>query len=129
MRLRRRRRIDEVTHRLGLHQIKLAVEHGTAGELAWLSWAGTGGLKRGQEEGILKGMYRLREGPAGSGMGASIPRVQLLGSGVMLTVPSPESRFTEKTARLTLFAGASCQPAGSVHESFGRGRSARGPVP
>jgi pyruvate dehydrogenase E1 component len=29
-------------------------------------------------------MYRLREGPAGSGMGASIPRVQLLGSGTIL---------------------------------------------
>jgi pyruvate dehydrogenase E1 component len=42
------------------------------------------GLKKGQEEGILRGMYRLREGPAGSGMGASIPRVQLLGSGTIL---------------------------------------------
>jgi len=42
------------------------------------------GLKKGQEEGILKGIYRLREGPAGSGMGASIPRVQLLGSGTIL---------------------------------------------
>ena len=42
------------------------------------------GLKKGQEEGILRGIYRLREGPAGSGMGASIPRVQLLGSGTIL---------------------------------------------
>jgi len=42
------------------------------------------GLKKGQEEGILKGMYRLREGPAGSGTGLSIPRVQLLGSGTIL---------------------------------------------
>jgi pyruvate dehydrogenase E1 component len=42
------------------------------------------GLKKGQEAGILKGMYRLREGPAGSGMGMSIPRVQLLGSGTIL---------------------------------------------
>ncbi|HEU0200470.1 MAG TPA: pyruvate dehydrogenase (acetyl-transferring), homodimeric type, partial [Burkholderiaceae bacterium] len=42
------------------------------------------GLKKGQEEGILRGMYRLREGPAGSGMGLSIPRVQLLGSGTIL---------------------------------------------
>jgi pyruvate dehydrogenase E1 component len=42
------------------------------------------GLKKGQEEGILRGMYRLREGPAGSGMGKSIPRVQLLGSGTIL---------------------------------------------
>ncbi len=42
------------------------------------------GLKKGQEEGILRGMYRLREGPAGSGMGASIQRVQLLGSGTIL---------------------------------------------
>ncbi len=42
------------------------------------------GLKKGQEEGILKGMYLLREGPAGSGMGKSIPRVQLLGSGTIL---------------------------------------------
>jgi pyruvate dehydrogenase E1 component len=42
------------------------------------------GLKKGQEEGILKGMYLLREGPAGSGMGKSIARVQLLGSGTIL---------------------------------------------
>ncbi len=42
------------------------------------------GLKKGQEEGILKGMYLLREGPAGSGMGKSIPRAQLLGSGTIL---------------------------------------------
>jgi pyruvate dehydrogenase E1 component len=42
------------------------------------------GLRKGQEEGILKGMYRLREGPAGSGTGLSIPRVQLLGSGTIL---------------------------------------------
>ena len=42
------------------------------------------GLKKGQEEGILRGMYLLREGPAGSGMGKSIPRVQLLGSGTIL---------------------------------------------
>jgi pyruvate dehydrogenase E1 component len=42
------------------------------------------GLKKGQEDGILKGMYRFREGPAGSGSGLSIPRVQLLGSGSIL---------------------------------------------
>jgi len=42
------------------------------------------GLKKGQEQGILKGMYRLREGLAGSGMGRSIARVQLLGSGAIL---------------------------------------------
>jgi pyruvate dehydrogenase E1 component len=42
------------------------------------------GLKHGQEEGILKGMYRLKEGLAGSGSGLSIPRVQLLGSGTIL---------------------------------------------
>jgi pyruvate dehydrogenase E1 component len=42
------------------------------------------GLMRGQESGILKGMYRLREGPAGSGKGQSIARVQLLGSGSIL---------------------------------------------
>jgi pyruvate dehydrogenase E1 component len=42
------------------------------------------GLKKGQEEGILKGMYLLREGPAGSGMGRSIPRAQLMGSGTIL---------------------------------------------
>ncbi|MFN9679446.1 MAG: transketolase-like TK C-terminal-containing protein, partial [Betaproteobacteria bacterium] len=42
------------------------------------------GLKSGQEEGILKGMYRLKEGLAGSGSGLSIPRVQLLGSGTIL---------------------------------------------
>ena len=29
-------------------------------------------------------MYRLQEGPAGSGLGRSIPRVQLLGSGTIL---------------------------------------------
>jgi len=42
------------------------------------------GLKKGQEQGILMGLYRLREGPAGSGMGRSIARVQLLGSGTIL---------------------------------------------
>ncbi len=42
------------------------------------------GLKKGQEQGILKGMYRLREGLAGSGMGRSIARVQLLGCGTIL---------------------------------------------
>ena len=42
------------------------------------------GLTKGQEAGILKGMYRLQEGPAGSGLGRSIPRVQLLGSGTIL---------------------------------------------
>ncbi|HEX5639654.1 MAG TPA: pyruvate dehydrogenase (acetyl-transferring), homodimeric type [Burkholderiaceae bacterium] len=42
------------------------------------------GLTKGQEDGILKGMYRLQEGPAGSGLGKSIPRVQLLGSGTIL---------------------------------------------
>ncbi|MFN7571284.1 MAG: pyruvate dehydrogenase (acetyl-transferring), homodimeric type [Betaproteobacteria bacterium] len=42
------------------------------------------GLGKGQEEGILKGMYLLKEGMAGSGKGLSIPRVQLLGSGTIL---------------------------------------------
>jgi pyruvate dehydrogenase E1 component len=42
------------------------------------------GLARGQEAGILKGMYRMREGPAGSGKGKSIARVQLLGCGSIL---------------------------------------------
>ena len=42
------------------------------------------GLAKGQEEGILRGMYLLREGPAGSGKGKSIARVQLLGSGSIL---------------------------------------------
>jgi pyruvate dehydrogenase E1 component len=42
------------------------------------------GLKKGQEQGILKGMYLLKEGMAGSGKGLSIPRVQLLGSGTIL---------------------------------------------
>ena len=42
------------------------------------------GLHKGQEEGILRGMYLLREGPAGSGKGKSIARVQLLGSGAIL---------------------------------------------
>jgi len=42
------------------------------------------GLPKGQESGILKGMYRLREGPAGSGKGNSIARVQLIGCGSIL---------------------------------------------
>jgi pyruvate dehydrogenase E1 component len=42
------------------------------------------GLKKGQEAGILKGMYLLKEGMAGSGKGLSIPRVQLVGSGTIL---------------------------------------------
>jgi pyruvate dehydrogenase E1 component len=42
------------------------------------------GLKKGQEQGILKGMYLLKEGMAGSGKGLSSPRVQLLGSGTIL---------------------------------------------
>jgi pyruvate dehydrogenase E1 component len=42
------------------------------------------GLGKGQEQGILRGLYRLREGPAGSGKGTSIARVQLLGSGSIL---------------------------------------------
>jgi pyruvate dehydrogenase E1 component len=42
------------------------------------------GLKKGQEAGILRGMYLLREGPAGSGKGGSIPRVQLMGCGSIL---------------------------------------------
>ncbi len=42
------------------------------------------GLKKGQEEGILRGMYRLREGAAGSGKSKAIARVQLLGSGSIL---------------------------------------------
>jgi len=54
------------------------------------------GLKKGQEEGILKGMYRLREGPAGSGMGASIPRVQLLGSGTILREALAAAELLEK---------------------------------
>ena len=54
------------------------------------------GLKKGQEEGILKGMYRLREGPAGSGMGASIPRVQLLGSGTILREALAAAEILEK---------------------------------
>ncbi|MGH6610893.1 MAG: pyruvate dehydrogenase (acetyl-transferring), homodimeric type, partial [Burkholderiaceae bacterium] len=54
------------------------------------------GLKKGQEEGILKGMYRLREGPAGSGMGKSIPRVQLLGSGTILREAIAAAEMLEK---------------------------------
>lgn len=51
MRLGRRRRIDEITHRFGLNQIELAVEHRAAGEFAWQSRAGAGRLKRGQDPG------------------------------------------------------------------------------
>ncbi len=54
------------------------------------------GLKKGQEEGILKGIYRLREGPAGSGMGTSIPRVQLLGSGTILREALAAAEILEK---------------------------------
>jgi pyruvate dehydrogenase E1 component len=54
------------------------------------------GLKKGQEEGILKGMYLLREGPAGSGMGKSIPRVQLLGSGTILREAMAAADLLEK---------------------------------
>jgi len=54
------------------------------------------GLKKGQEEGILKGMYRLREGPAGSGTGKSIPRVQLLGSGTILREAIAAADMLEK---------------------------------
>jgi len=54
------------------------------------------GLKKGQEEGILKGMYRLREGPAGSGTGLSIPRVQLLGSGTILREALAAAELLEK---------------------------------
>jgi len=42
------------------------------------------GIRKGQEEGILRGLYQLREGPAGSGKGTSIARVQLMGSGSIL---------------------------------------------
>ncbi|MBA2411751.1 MAG: pyruvate dehydrogenase (acetyl-transferring), homodimeric type [Burkholderiaceae bacterium] len=54
------------------------------------------GLKKGQEEGILKGMYLLREGPAGSGGGKSIPRVQLLGSGTILREAIAAAEMLEK---------------------------------
>jgi pyruvate dehydrogenase E1 component len=54
------------------------------------------GLKKGQEEGILRGLYKLREGPAGSGMGASIPRVQLLGSGTILREALAAAELLEK---------------------------------
>ena len=54
------------------------------------------GLNKGQEDGILKGMYRLREGPAGSGTGKSIPRVQLLGSGTILREAIAAADMLEK---------------------------------
>ncbi len=54
------------------------------------------GLKKGQEQGILKGMYQLREGPAGSGMGRSIARVQLLGSGTILREVIAAAELLEK---------------------------------
>jgi pyruvate dehydrogenase E1 component len=54
------------------------------------------GMRKGQEEGILKGMYLLREGPAGSGMGKSIPRVQLLGSGTILREAIAAADMLEK---------------------------------
>jgi pyruvate dehydrogenase E1 component len=54
------------------------------------------GLKKGQEEGILKGMYLLREGIAGSGKGLSIPRVQLLGCGTILREVLAAQEMLEK---------------------------------
>ena len=54
------------------------------------------GLVRGQEAGILKGMYRLREGPAGSGRGQSIARVQLLGCGSILREVLAAAELLEK---------------------------------
>src|SRR5437879_4352720 len=54
------------------------------------------GLARGQEAGILKGMYRLREGPAGSGQGRSIARVQLLGCGSILREALAAAELLEK---------------------------------
>ena len=54
------------------------------------------GLKKGQEDGILRGMYLLREGPAGRGMGKSIPRVQLLGSGTILREAIAAADMLEK---------------------------------
>ena len=54
------------------------------------------GLGKGQEAGILKGMYLLREGPAGSGMGRSIARVQLLGSGTILREVLAAAEMLEK---------------------------------
>jgi len=54
------------------------------------------GLARGQEAGILKGMYRLREGPAGSGQGRSIARVQLLGCGSILREALAAADLLEK---------------------------------
>ncbi len=54
------------------------------------------GLKKGQEQGILKGMYLLKEGMAGSGKGLSIPRVQLLGSGTILREVMAAADILEK---------------------------------
>ncbi len=54
------------------------------------------GLKKGQEAGILKGMYLLKEGLAGSGKGLSIPRVQLLGSGTILREVMAAAEMLEK---------------------------------
>ncbi len=54
------------------------------------------GLKKGQEAGILKGMYLLKEGLAGSGKGLSIPRVQLLGSGTILREVIAAAEMLEK---------------------------------
>ena len=54
------------------------------------------GLKRDRRSGILRGMYLLREGPAGSGMGKSIPRVQLLGSGTILREAIAAADLLEK---------------------------------
>jgi len=42
------------------------------------------GLKAGQEEGILKGMYLLQPGAAYEGANTSAPRVQLIGCGTIL---------------------------------------------
>jgi pyruvate dehydrogenase E1 component len=42
------------------------------------------GMPEGAEEGILRGLYLLREGPTASGRRKAPPRVQLLGSGTIL---------------------------------------------
>ena len=49
MRLGRRRRVDQVAHRLRLHQIELAVEHRAAGELAGRGGPGARRMQRGQQ--------------------------------------------------------------------------------
>ena len=54
------------------------------------------GIKKGQEEGILRGIYLLQEAAAGSGKGKSVARVQLLGCGSILRESLAAAQILER---------------------------------